>query len=382
MSGAASEKKLVLIGGGHANVFVLEAFARNPCPGLRLALVTPSRYAIYSGMIPGFVAGHYKLEQCQIDLANLADRAGAELITGSATGIDRAARLVEIGGQRGEPYDLLSIDVGIAPDVSPIGGAAEHALIVKPVADFADKWRTIERLIPASGGPRSFTAIGGGAAGFELILAMRHRCDSLVPAAKNTFAFTLVAGGELLAGHTSRTRSLARRALERYSITLIENDPVKALRAGRVELASGRTIQSSISLVSTKAAPPKWFDRLALPKDAAGYLALRPALQLLDDDDIFAAGDCASVLDHPREKAGVFAVRQGPVLAANLRRRAVGEAVADFTPQRRYLSLLALGDKRAIASRGALAFEADYLWTLKDRIDKQFVERFNGRSAN
>ena len=79
---------------------------------------------------------------------------------------------------------------------------------------------------------------------------------------------------------------------------------------------------------------------------------------------------------HPREKAGVYAVRQGPPLAANLRRALAGKASRRAVPQRRGLALIGTGDRRAVASRGRFAAEGAYLWRLKDRIDRRWMRRY------
>ena len=160
-------------------------------------------------------------------------------------------------------------------------------------------------------------------------------------------------------------------------ITFVENDPAQAIDATGITLASGRRVAAEAVLVTTKAEPPAWFAATDLPRDKAGYLALRPTLQVLDDDDVFAAGDCATVLAHPREKAGVFAVRQGTPLAENLRLRADAQPVHPFVPQRQFLTLLSTGGKHAVASRGPIAFAGAWVWRWKDRIDREFMERFN-----
>jgi selenide,water dikinase len=130
-------------------------------------------------------------------------------------------------------------------------------------------------------------------------------------------------------------------------------------------------------LISTAAGVTPWFKASGLPRDDRGFLALRPTLQLLDDDDVFAAGDCATVLDHPRDKSGVFAVRQGPPLTENLRLRARDLPAQPFSPQTQYLMLLSTGEQHAIAARGPFAMRGKWVWRWKDRIDREFVERFN-----
>ena len=371
---------IVLLGGGHAHVFVLKAFGMDPVPGVRLTLIAQELAAPYSGMLPGFVAGHYTLDECQIDLVRLAHFAGGRVIHGSAIGVDRANKRVSIEGRPPVRYDLLSIDVGITPLIGDIAGAAEHALLVKPVSVFAPKWQVLEARALAQDGPRRIVAIGGGAAGVELILAAQHRLRTLAPSAgldPGTFSFTLIAGGALLPSHNPRARSLARAALTGAGVEIIEDDLAARVSATTVKLASGRSVPADAVLISTKAAAPAWFAATDLPRDPQGFLAVKPTLQLIDDDDVFAVGDCATVLKHPRAKSGVFAVRQGPKVADNLRNRAMGGPVKPFVPQKQFLTLLSLGAKRAIAARGPFAASGRWAWSWKDHIDLAFMDKFN-----
>jgi selenide,water dikinase len=144
-----------------------------------------------------------------------------------------------------------------------------------------------------------------------------------------------------------------------------------------VTLASGRRVPADAVLVSTRAAPPLAIRQTSLAKDQDGFLAIGPTLQVLNDGAVFAAGDCATMVEHPRPKAGVFAVRQGPVLARNLRRALRGEALEAYVPQRDHLVLIGTGDGRAIGGRGRfVAFEGSLAWRLKDWIDRRFMRRF------
>lgn len=368
-SGPPPRLDLVLVGGGHAHVQVLRAFGMRPEPGVRLTLIAKEWDAPYSGMLPGFIAGHYRYDECHINLVRLARFAKARLILGSVTGVDRAARRVAIDGRPPLGYDLLSIDVGVTPDVSGIAGATDHALIVKPISTLTAKWTALEAAARQPGGARRFVVIGGGAAGFELVHALRHRFGD--------GNFTLVAGGALLGSLNRLARRYAGESLKEAGINLIESDAAIRIARDEVKLASGRRIAADAILISTAAGAAPWFRQSALPTDDNGFLAVKPTLQLPDDDNVFAAGDCATVLDHPRDKSGVFAVRQGAPLGENLRLRARGLAAKPFTPQSRYLMLLSTGRKHAIAVHGPLALRGEWVWRWKDRIDREFVERFN-----
>lgn len=375
-----ADKEIVLVGGGHAHVLVLKAFGMTPEPGARLTIVAKELAAPYSGMLPGFVAGHYTERQIHIDVPRLAGFARARIVNGTAYAIDRAAKRILIHNAEPLVYDLLSIDVGITPDLSEIKGAREHIIAVKPVSAFAPKWTALEQHALRPDGPRRIAVVGGGAAGIELLLAARHRLLTRTPHQSHSgqdFSFVLVAGTRILASHAPRAQTLARRSLLEAGVTIIEDDPVVAASASELTLASGRGVPADAVLASTKAAPAQWLQNSGLPLSPAGFLAVRPTLQLLDDDHVFACGDCADVLEHPRPKSGVFAVRQGPPLTENLRRVVRGQAAMPFTPQTDFLTLISLGDKRAIAARGTLAASGRWAWLWKDAIDRAFMRQFD-----
>jgi selenide, water dikinase len=373
-------KQVVLIGGGHANVFVLRDFARKRDPGLGLTLIAKELAAPYSGMLPGYVAGHYSLDQCHIDLVRLSEQAGAQVIHGAANGIDLEKKLVRVEGHEPVPFHILSIDVGITPDLDAITGARENAIAVKPVSQFAQKWDAFQTRALTRGGPRRIAVVGGGAAGVELVLAARHglRQQALtLGLSAQEFSFALVAGGDVLPSHNARARALVRAALKRANVTVIENDLAAEITPSGVNLASGQIIEADAVLVSTRAGAPKWLANTGLVLDPAGFVAIEPTLQAIGHKNIFAVGDCATMLQHPREKSGVFAVRQGPVVARNIRRRAAGKPALRHIPQRKFLSLVSLGEKSAIASRGSFAAKGRWAWSWKDTIDRKFMTLFD-----
>ncbi|MBS0243029.1 MAG: FAD-dependent oxidoreductase, partial [Proteobacteria bacterium] len=375
-----SEQRLVLVGGGHAHAGVLLALGMKPETGLEVTVIAKELDAPYSGMLPGYVAGHYSLEECHIDLVKLAHFAGARLIQGEAIGIDTVNRRVTIVGRPPISYNLLSLDTGITPSVGDISGALAHAIMVKPVSLFAPKWQALLDDALKRHGPRQITVVGAGAAGLELVLAARHRLRQAARhhgISPDDFSFRLIGSGDLLATHTSRARTLARRALLEASVELVENAAVATVGATSLTTADGRSFPSDATLVATKAAPPTWFAGTGLELDDKGFVAVRSTLQALGHDDIFAVGDCAAVLDHPREKAGVFAVRQAAPLTRNLRLRARGKAAEPFIPQRHFLTLISLGDERAIAARNGFAAAGGWAWRWKDHIDRKFMAMFH-----
>jgi pyridine nucleotide-disulfide oxidoreductase family protein len=372
-SATTARKHLLLIGGGHAHVLVLEAFARHPEPGLTITLVSRDCLTPYSGMLPGHLAGTYTRDEIHIDLKRLAHAAGARLILDEAVGFDRAGRRVRLKGGEELAYDILSIDIGITPDLSGIAGAEEHALAVKPIGSLLDKWDRLVGSALAPGGPRRFAIVGGGAAGICLAFAVRAFFALRV---SDPVEVSLIGASEAPGINASMCRRIAR-ALKRRRIAVHAEDAAVRIDRDGVTLASGRFLPADAVLVSTHAAPPRVLAEMDWAKDESGFLAVGPTLQILNDDAVFAAGDCATMIAHPRPKAGVFAVRQGSVLARNLRQAVRGEALETYIPQRDHLLLIATGDGHAIGGRGRfLAFEGRLAWRLKDFIDRRFMRRF------
>jgi selenide,water dikinase len=381
---APIDREIVLVGGGHAHVHVLTAFAKRPQPGVRLTLVTSDLATPYSGMLPGLISGLYSSEQAHIDLVRLTAATGARLIHASACGLDRPNNRVLLEGRPPLGYDLVSIDVGITPALDAITGAAEHGIAVKPIGSFLAKFEALRERLLAHDGPRRIVVIGGGAGGVELLLSLKHRLGEEAKEAgldPHVFSFTLVTGGALLASHNERVQKAYRTVLARNGVSVIEHRPVAAIDANSLRFADGGRLEADAVLVTTQAAAPRWFRDTGLKLDEGGFIAVCPTLQALNDPTVFAAGDCAALVETPREKAGVYAVRAGPPLARNLRAAIAGKKPKPWRPQQRHLALISTGERYAVASRGAFKVEGAWLWRLKDWIDRRWMRMYQDTAA-
>ena len=369
---AAIAQDLVLVGGGHAHVHVLKSFGMRPVAGVRVTLIARDVETPYSGMLPGYVAGHYTLEECHIDLGRLARFAGARLIRDEAIGLDRDRQTVLCRAHPPIRWDLLSIDIGSAPRTDEVPGAAVYASAVKPIAHFAARWEAL--LNRAADMPRlRLAVVGGGAGGVELALSAQHRLAALCG---DAIEVTLVTRDGLLPSHNRRVRRRFEQIFAERRIALLTDREVVRVEHGSLICADGKRIAFDEALWVTEAGAAPWLAETGLPLAAGGFIAIDENLRSTADPRIFAAGDVATMITHPREKAGVYAVRQGPPLAANLRRALVGRSPRRAVPQRRALALIGTGDRHAIASRGPLVAYGASLWRLKDWIDRRWMRRY------
>jgi selenide,water dikinase len=359
-------RHLLLAGGGHAQVEVLRRLARRPLPGWRVTLLTREARAPYSGMLPGVAAGLYRPEQALIDLAPLAHKAGAEMIVEEVTGLDPSSRLLHLAGGAPIAYDLLSINTGARPDLSRVPGAAAHAVPLKPIDALLPR---LAALVEATRPGQVVAVVGAGAAGVEMALALARR---LHPA-----RVVLVAGASgLLPGFVPKLRERMRAALAAARVDLREGDDVAEVVAEGLIFRRAPPLAADAVLWATGAAAPAWLAESGLKRDAAGFLRVEETLQAEGDPRIFAAGDVASFPTRPLPKAGVHAVRQGPVLARNLRAAALGRALRPHHPQSDALVLLSLGDGSAVGTRNGLVFGGRWVWRWKDWIDRRFMRRY------
>jgi selenide, water dikinase len=371
--------EIVLVGGGHAHVLVVKALAARADNRWRVTLVSRDLRTPYSGMIPGVVAGYYRREQAEIDLVRLAKATGTRLVHAAAVGLDRARKHVLVAGAPPVPYDIASIDVGITPDLTSIAGAAEHGVAVKPIAGLLSRLDDVRTRCRTQPGVFRTVMIGGGAAGIELMLAVRSRLIADAQAGGREparLAFTLVSADRLLPTHNGRVRTIVHRILADRGVAVTTHCRAVAITPGSVRLETGEEIAADVVLLATPAAAPAWFADTGLALDAHGFLAVGPTLQVENDTTVFAAGDCAALIATPREKAGVYAVRAGAPLAANLRRCALGEPPQPWRPQSRHLSLISTGERHAVASWGPLSIDGAWIWALKDRIGRRWMRAF------
>lgn len=367
-------RDIVLVGGGHSHVVVLKAFAMRPLAGVRLTVICTDTDTPYSGMLPGYVAGHYSYDDVHIDLGRLCAFAGARFYKAAAVGIDRAAKKVLCAGRPAVDYDVLSINIGSSPQTKNVLGAHEYAVPVKPIAQFNARWLALLARYEASTvKDLKVAVVGGGAGGVELLLAMQHR----MPKA----AFSLFTdGSELLPTHHQRVGRGFADMLTQRGVQLHLNSPVTSLALGVLH-SKDQTFAFDEVMWVTQAGGAPWLATTGLQLDARGFIDVNDCLQSVNDTSIFAAGDSANMVNYRLEKAGVFAVRQGMPLAENLRRAVAGAALKPYRPQTSWLALISTGDQQAVASRGVLSLGGaplgTFLWRWKNWIDRRFMQRFN-----
>lgn len=366
-------KRLVLLGGGHAHVKVLAELADQALAGWDVRLVTPYRRQIYSGMLPGWIAGHYPIEACAIALDSLASRAHVGFHETSGMGLDLKRGVVRCADGNALDFDVLSIDTGPMADLGSLPGSSEHAVSVRPIERFIAAWpRLVERIV---GQCRRFdlVIVGAGAAGVELAFAIQRR--AAIDGWSHLFIALVGSEALPLPGAPEATRRHAARMLKQRGVTWQGLRRASRLEAGNVHFESAPPLTFDACLVSTGAAAPTWPAADGLATDAHGFIQVGPTLQSLSHPNVFAAGDVAAYTS-TRPKSGVFAVRAGPVLAHNLRAHCEARELRNWSPQARALYLISTGDRYALATWGAWSWGGRWVWRWKDRIDRRFMRQF------
>jgi selenide,water dikinase len=365
---------VVLVGGGHAHIQVLKRWAMSPVARTRLTLVVDRPIAVYSGMVPGFVAGQYARDELEIDVRPLALRAGARCIVARATGLDPGARQLLLDGRPPIRYDTVSFDVGSTVAGRELPGVSEHAIATRPINDFV---RRVDEVFAAARERSTFRAIvvGAGAAGVEVAFALAARAGR--ERGQRADVVLLESGPRVLPGQAGSAARRVETAAAARGIALRCRARVERVEAGAVLLVGGERLPADAVVWVAGAAALPIFAGSGVETDERGFAKVRPTLQCVGHDDVFAVGDCAAWTAGPAlAKAGVYAVRQGPVLAHNLMARATGGRLRAYRPQRDFLSLLNLGDGEAIGTKWGVSAEGRSLFALKDWIDRRFVRRF------
>lgn len=398
---------LVFIGGGHSHAIALRMWGMNPMAGVQLTLITDVAQTPYSGMLPGHIAGFYGFDECHIDLWRLAAFAGARLVVDRAIALDLEQKRVVCAQHPPISFDVLSLDIGSTPNQSGIPGVLDYAIPVKPVPPFLQAWeefletiktqtnktQTIKKQTNKTQAERTepvrLGIVGGGAGGVELALTTQARLQKVclgsgLPPEVHLFH----RNHTVMTGYHPNVGRRFTRLLTRYGIHLHLGETVAAIEKKSPELGhanplqvqcqSGLKVRCDRLFWVTQATAPAWLTASGLRTNEGGFVLVGDSLQSLSHPFVFATGDVATLINHPRPKAGVFAVRQGKPLFENLRRSLQGQPTRPFQPQKRYLALVGTGDGQAVAARDRLCWgPSSLLWWWKDRIDRRFMERFS-----
>ncbi|NHN36039.1 selenide, water dikinase SelD [Pseudomaricurvus alcaniphilus] len=377
---AINYRDLVLIGGGHSHALVLRKWAMQPLPGVRLTLVSPNSLTPYSGMLPGLIAGNYSFEETHIDLARLCQFANARFIQAATTGIDLQTRSVQFAERPAIGCDVLSLNTGITPGLQ-IDGAANFGVPVKPIAEFYPRWQALVQALERddTAGPFELAVVGGGAAGVELVFAVHHALASNSRITRNVRCHLVHQGERVPQNYPRAVQQRIGRALQAKGIQLHCNSQVSSALPNALHLAGGERLPVDAVFWCTPASAARWPEACGLATDTDGFVALNAFLQSTSHDWVFAAGDIAQQIATPRPRAGVFAVRQAPVLFENLQNYLTEQPLKAFRPQKSYLSLLTSGGRSAVGCRtaGLLPTVAGHwVWHWKRRIDQKFMAQF------
>jgi pyridine nucleotide-disulfide oxidoreductase family protein len=363
-------RQLLLLGAGHAHVHVLSQMAQAPWAGAQVTLIAPYDRQLYSGMVPGFVAGHYALEDCVIPLEPMVRRSGIRWMQRSVRAMDTTKQTVTLDDGSVLRYDWMSINTGPVQNRALIEqtmpGAREHALFVRPIEAFGVLWPKVVELAQTK--PLRIAVIGAGAAGIELAMAVHKR----LPQA----AVALLCGDTLLgAGYTERVQVRIKAALNRRKITLLP-DSAAGIRPSEVVLATGATLACDVPIIATGAQAPDWLLASGLMLDPEGFVAVDACQRSTSHPQVFAAGDVSTRADRTLARSGVYAVRTGPALAMNLAATITGQPLTEHQPPDKTLNLISCGNRYAIASWGKYSAEGHWVWWLKDWIDRRFLRRY------
>ena len=369
------KKDLRLIGGGHSHIAVIKKLGMHPIPGLRVTLISNNTLTPYSGMLPGLIAGHYTFEDCHIDLRKLCQWAGVQFVCSEVQHIDPIAKQIYCHQYPSLRYDLLSINVGSQPALNEIKNAAVHGHSIKPIKQFLQNWHQWLESAQASRQPKRVIVIGGGAAGVEILLAMHYKlCNTTSIHAD----FTLICADQhILSSHNKHVQAFFKHHLQTLGIRIVCEKHVTSVTEHQLALNDNTTLNYDFTAWAIHAGAQPWLAESGLKCDDRGFIQVDQYLRSISHPDIFSAGDSAAFMPMPLPKAGVYAVRQGPILAKNIVAQLENRQLLPFKPQRHFLSLLTTGERYAIASRGPLFARGKWVWLWKNHIDRTFMSRFN-----
>lgn len=379
----SAKNTIVLLGIGHTNAHILKSWKMDPIDDCQLICVSNFPVSTYSGMLPGVLAGQYPVPKMEIDLVRLCASANVRLIIGDVTGIDRERHRIEFANRPDLSFDVLSIGVGSRPSFDGIEVHCTDSLVsIKPMQTFNRRLHDRLNHIQLLGQdpsqkpekPVEIAVVGGGIGSIEIAFCLDRYLKS---SADRSYELKLVAGRSGIgSGLLRSTRAKVLARLKERGIQTIQGQRVKEVHSDHLTLSDQTEVAADVVLWATNAVAPELLGRFDFPQDDAGFLMTQPTLQVKSTQNVFAVGDTGTIEGAELDKAGVYAVRQGPVLWENLKRAIKGLPLEVYRPQQDYLKLINTADGRSIAEFKGRSFYGRWCWWLKDRIDVKFMAMY------
>ena len=375
----SQSQTVILVGAGHAHLHVISRAQALIARGARLVLIDPGVFW-YSGMATGKLGGIYDAPEDQVDSRALAEAYGVEFIQDQVEMVESGARRVRLAGGGELTYDYLSLNVGSRVNATNIAGAANDPSIwpVKPIENL---WKLREYLEGRfrAGETLRLAVVGGGPTGCEVAanltaLAMRHGTK---------LSLSLITSSAALIAQAPPGASRAlQRKLSRRGVKILPCTRIFVREKGSLIADNGRRVPADVVVVATGLEANPLVDEMGLPTRAGKGLRVNSKLHSIADQRIFAGGDCACMEGFDLPKLGVFGVRQGVVIHANLLSSLERKPLSNYYPQKRYLAILNLGDGTALATWGPFWWNGRFGMRLKDWIDCRFLERYRKDAVN
>ena len=361
------KKTLLLIGGGQAHVEVLRQLALKAPAEADIALFNPDPSVLYSGMLPGVIAGHYQPAEARLNLWALCQRARVRFFETSVLALSATNRVLESGIGERHRFDYASIDVGGISQMLPTSPGS-YVVTVKPVDSLLAAINEFESVRSAS---LMVRIIGNGAAALEVALALAFRWRQ-----STNRRIAIVAATRLMVGYPPRVRVLALRACNKLGVAVLEHKAVEHIEPTRLRLVGGELIDTQLTVLATDCAPVALMQKTDLTRAIDGGIHINENLQSSNHPHIFAAGDCANISGARSPKSNVFSVHQSAILAANLLATLTDARLVPYQHRPSVLNLLAFGDKRAIATKGGLSAAGGWAWRWKDSNNRACINRY------
>lgn len=338
--------RILIVGGGYLGLVTAQNLLKNLGRGeATVTVVDPNPYMTYAPFLPEVAGGSIEARHAIVPLRR--NLRGAEVVIGSVRNINHAEKFVTIEPEGDEAfeldYDYIVLAAGAVARALPIPGLADEAIGLKRIEEaVALRDHVLNRLDEAAlmeddeerRKALTFVFVGGGFAGIEALAELEDMVRAGVRERETLtdadVRFVLVEAMPRVMPEVGEAQArwvvdhLRSRGVDVYLETFLEDCTDKVCKLSNGEQFTADTIVWNAGVKAN----PVLVDS-DLPLDDRGRVTVRADLRVEDENGVvegaWAAGDNAAVPDLTGDGPGGFcvpnaqhAVRQAPVLAANL----------------------------------------------------------------